>query len=182
MIVFMAPDEEIFATAQATLSSRHPDIRIEKGLLSAGVVRARELAGQGVEIIITRGGTASAIKEALPDMIVVDIPITGFDVLRTVEEASRHGHYIGVVAFPSMVIGIDCLAPILDVEFRHYLLQNEFEAESLVLEAIHARGVCALEPGASFTLRKDREVLSPTHLCRTGVDQTLGGVAQFLVR
>ena len=171
MIVFMAPDEEMFATAQATLSPRHPDIRIEKGLLSAGVVLARELAGQGVEIIITRGGTASAIKEALPDMIVVEIPITGFDVLRTVEEASRHGHYIGVVAFPSMVIGIDCLAPILNVEFRHYLLQNEFEAESLVLEAIHAGAEVVI--GGVITGQAARKHGVPYFRIRSGAEGIL---------
>ena len=82
MIVFLAPDKEIFATATATLSESHPDIRIEQGLLSAGVLRARELAQQGVDIIITRGGTASEIKKALPDMTVVEVPITGFDILQ----------------------------------------------------------------------------------------------------
>ena len=135
MIVFLAPDEEIYATATATLSEMHPDIHIEQGLLSAGVLRAHELARQGTEIIITRGGTASGIKEALPDMIVVDIPITGFDILRTVDTARKYGTRIGVVAFPSMVIGVDCLGPILGVELRHYLLRNEFEAESCVLQA-----------------------------------------------
>jgi PAS domain S-box-containing protein len=135
MIVFLAPDEEIYATATATLSEMHPDIRIEQGLLSAGVIRARELARLGAEIIITRGGTAAGIKEALPDMIVVDIPITGFDILRTVDTARKYGTRIGVVAFPSMVIGVDCLGPILGVELRHYLLQNEFEAESRVFQA-----------------------------------------------
>ena len=135
MIVFLAPDKEIFATATATLSESHPDIRIEQGLLSAGVLRARELAQQGVDIIITRGGTASEIKKALPDMTVVEVPITGFDILRTIDAARQHGPRIGVVAFPSMVIGIDCLAPILAVELRHYLIENEYEAEFQVLQA-----------------------------------------------
>jgi len=135
MIVFLAPDEEIYETAITTLVETHPDIHIEQGLLSAGVLRAHELARQGTEIIITRGGTASGIKEALPDMTVVEVPITGFDVLRTVDLARQYGPRIGIVAFPSMVIGVDCLGPILDVELRHYLICNEFEAELRVLQA-----------------------------------------------
>ena len=43
MIIFLAPDEEIYNIAIATLSEKHPDIRIEQGLLSAGVLRAHEL-------------------------------------------------------------------------------------------------------------------------------------------
>ena len=135
MIVFLAPDEEIFVTATTTLSKTHPDIRIEQGLLSAGVLRAHELVRQGTEIIITRGGTASGIKEALPEMTVVEVPITGFDILRTVDLARQYGPHIGVVAFSSMIIGVDCLGPILDVELRHYLIQNEYEAEFRVLQA-----------------------------------------------
>jgi hypothetical protein len=66
MISFLAPDEKIFATAKATLIESHPDIRIEQGLLSAGVEKAGELIAAGTEIIITRGGTARVIKEAFP--------------------------------------------------------------------------------------------------------------------
>ena len=37
MITFLAPDEKILATAQTALAQSHADIRIEQGLLSAGV-------------------------------------------------------------------------------------------------------------------------------------------------
>ncbi len=171
MIVFLAPDAEIFATATATLSENHPDIRIEQGLLSAGVVRARELARQGVEIIITRGGTASEIKKALPDMIVVEVSITGFDILRTIDEARQHGPHIGVVAFPSMVIGIDCLAPILDVELRHYLIQNEYEAEFQVLQAFQEGADVVI--GGVITSQASKKHHVPHVLIRSGAEGIL---------
>ena len=52
MISFLAPDEKIYATAQTTLAVSHPDIRIERGLLSAGVEKSAELIHTGTEIII----------------------------------------------------------------------------------------------------------------------------------
>lgn len=171
MIVFLAPDAEIFATATATLSENHPDIRIEQGLLSAGVVRARELARQGVEIIITRGGTASEIKKALPDMTVVEVSITGFDILRTIDEARQYGQRIGVVAFPSMVIGIDCLAPILDVELRHYLIQNEYEAEFQVLQAFQEGANVVI--GGVITGQASKKHNVPHVLIRSGAEGIL---------
>jgi len=171
MIIFLAPDKEIFATATATLSESHPDIRIEQGLLSAGVLRARELAQQGVDIIITRGGTASEIKKALPDMTVVEVPITGFDILRTIDEARQHGPRIGVVAFPSMVIGIDCLAPILDVELRHYLIHNEYEAEFQVLQAFQ-EGVDVVIGGV-ITGQASKKHQVPHVLIRSGAEGIL---------
>ena len=118
MIVFLAPDEEIYTTATATLAGSHPDIRIEQGLLSAGVRRAQELAAQGTEIIISRGGTAAAIKEAIPGLIVVEVPITGFDILRPVEAgALQHGRRISAsLHFPQWSSVLNACTSILDVE------------------------------------------------------------------
>ena len=171
MIVFLAPDEELFATATAALSEAHPDIRIEQGLLSAGVRRSRELAQSGTEIIISRGGTASAIKEAIPDLIVVEVPITGFDILRAVDQARHYGRNIGVVAFPSMVIGIECLPAILDVELRHYLIQSEFEAESRVLQAF--REGADVVVGGVITSKEGKKHNIPHVLIRSGAEGIL---------
>ena len=171
MIVFLAPDEEIYATATTTLAGSHPDIRIEQGLLSAGVRRAQELAAQGTEIIISRGGTAAAIKEAIPDLIVVEVPITGFDILRAVEAARRHGRHIGVVAFPSMVVGIECLPALLDVELRLYLLQNEFEAESRVIQAFREGAEVVI--GGVITGKAGQKLKLPHVLIRSGAEGIL---------
>lgn len=171
MIAILAPDEEFFAMATATLSQPHPDIRIELGLLSAGVRRARELAAQGTEILISRGGTASAVKEAIPDLIVVEVPITGFDVLRAIDQARQHGRKIGVVAFPAMVAGIECLPSILDVELRPYLIQSEFEAEARVLQAFR-EGVDVVVGGV-ITGQVGRKHALPHVLIRSGAEGIL---------
>lgn len=74
-IAFLAPDEEILATARTTLAGTRPDILLERGLLSAGVSKARKLAREGVEIMSSRGGTADAIKEAR-------LGLTGVEAIR----------------------------------------------------------------------------------------------------
>ncbi|MDR3562535.1 MAG: sigma 54-interacting transcriptional regulator [Negativicutes bacterium] len=134
-IAFLAPDDTMFQTATATLDPLHSDILIAKGLLSKGVEIARHLVADGVEIIITRGGTASAIKSAGLEVSVVELAITGFDMIRTVERAKTHGSRVAVVAFQSMVLGIDCLGPILGIDLRKYILDSEFAAEATVLRA-----------------------------------------------
>ena len=135
LIAFLAPDEDMLATAKATLAKTHPDILLEQGLLSAGVRKARTLAREGVEIVITRGGTAAAIKEAQLGLTVVDVPITGLDMIRALEEARHCGRRIAVIAFPSMIMGIECLGPILDIDLRCYPIHSEFKAESNVIKA-----------------------------------------------
>lgn len=171
MIVFLAPDADIYNVARTTLSTTHPDIRIEHGLLSAGVQRARELAGQGTEIIITRGGTASAIKSDLPALSVVEVPITGFDVLRTVAQAKTYGSRIGVVAFPSMVAGIECLEPVLHVELRQYLIHNEFEAEGQVRRAVREGADVVI--GGVITGHAAKQLGAPCVMIRSGSEGIL---------
>lgn len=137
-IAFLAPDESMLATARAVLAPGHGDVAVRLGLLSAGVTVAKELVAEGTEIIITRGGTASAIRDAGLAASVVEVPITGFDLIRAVEKARAYGSRIAVVAFPSMVIGIGCLGPILGVDLRDYIINSEFEAEANVQRAFTA--------------------------------------------
>lgn len=135
-IAFIAPDNSMLEKALSVFQDRHSDIHCEKGLLSEGVHVAASLVAQGTEIVITRGGTASAIRKAGIEVVVVEIPITGFDIIRTVEQAKLHGRRIGVVAFPSMIEGIDFLGPLLGVDIWLYPLDSESEAEPQVARAI----------------------------------------------
>ncbi len=134
-IAFLAPNDDLQRIARAVLAGTHPDIEIRLGLLSEGVAVARQLIDAGTEIIITRGGTAEAIREAGLVVSIVEVPITGFDLIRAAEKARAYGPKVAVVAFPSMVMGIDCLAPILGIEFHHYVIHSEFAAEANVLRA-----------------------------------------------
>lgn len=136
LIVFLAPDQVMLERARKIFKTEHRDIHIEKGLLSQGVKVAAALAAQGAEIIISRGGTAAAIKKAGVEAVVVEIPITGFDIIRTVEKAKLHGRCIAAVSFPYITQGIDFLGPILGVDIRVYPIYAEDEAEAQVLQAI----------------------------------------------
>lgn len=149
-IVFLAPDNYMYETALSVIQEGARAIRLERGLLSEGVTVARRLAAEGAEIVITRGGTASAIKDAGIELSIVEVPITGFDIIRSVEAAKQHGRHIAVVAFASMVLGIECLGPILDVDIRKYIIMNEFEAEGKVLQAF-ADGADAVIGGVITT-------------------------------
>jgi PAS domain S-box-containing protein len=137
-IAFLAPDDTMYRTALTVLKPDHSDIIVTTGLLSKGVDIARRLIADGVEVIITRGGTALAIKNAGLEVSVVELAITGFDVIRTVERAKEYGSRVAVVAFQSMVLGIECLGPILGIDLRLYIIDSEFEAEAHVLGAFAA--------------------------------------------
>lgn len=135
LITFLAPDMKFLEKARELLKAEHGDIHFEVGLLSEGVKIASSLVAKGTEIIISRAGTASAIRQAGIEVIVVEIPITGFDIIRAVEKAKKHGTTIGAVAFSPMIRGIELLNSSLGVEIRQYPLSSEYEAEAKVAQA-----------------------------------------------
>lgn len=175
-IAFLAPNEAMCAMARATLGERYPDVCVERGLLSAGVRVARTLAEQGVEIIIARGGTATLVRQADLGVTVVDVPITGFDVIRAVEQAKKYGRHIAVVAFASMVMGIECLGAILDVELRMEILNDEFEAPAKVRQAFAAGADVVL--GGVITSQAAEQLHRPYVLLATGPEGILQAVQE----
>ena len=175
LIAFLAPDEEMLATARATLSKTHPDVLLEQGLLSAGVRKARTLAREGVEIVVTRGGTAAAIKEAQLGLTVVDVPITGLDMIRVLEEARHCGRHIAVIAFPMMIMGIDCLGPILDIDLRCYPIHSEFKAEANVIKALKEGAEVII--GGVIAMQASRKLNHPFVMIRSGAE----GITQAIL-
>lgn len=137
-IAFLALDLTMLERVQKLYKTHHRDIIFEKGLLTEGVNVASELVSKGAEIIITRGGTAAAIRKSSVNVTIVEIPITGFDIIRTIEKAKLYGRCIGVVAFPSMIHGIDFLGPVLGVDIHLFPIIEESETDAQVLRAFQA--------------------------------------------
>jgi len=135
-IACVLPDGRLLEGARAAFEQDYGDIRIENGLLGEAVKTASALVQEGYEVFISRGRTASLIREAGLEISVVDIPISALDVIQTIERAKFHGRRIGVVAFAPMIPGIDYLAPILGGNIRFYPLEHESAVEEKVLSAI----------------------------------------------
>lgn len=170
-ISFLAPHASMLEIARTAFKDSHNDIYLEQGLLSEGVKKAASLVSVGTEIIITRGGTASAIKKAKLPVTIVEVPITGFDIIRTVEKAKSFGHHIGAVAFPSMLHGIGCLNTILNVDIRLYPINDETEAEDQVLKAFSEGANVVI--GGFITKRAAQKHHYPCELIDSGVEGML---------
>jgi PAS domain S-box-containing protein len=170
-IAYIAPDDEMYQMAKRTLVGEYQDILIEKGLLTEGVRTAQSLIAQGVDVIIARGGTAEAIRKAGLPVSLVEIPYAGFDLIRAVKDAMRYGSVIGIVAFSSMVLGVECLGPILGITVCIYTINDESEAESQVLQAF-ADGVDVVVGGVITALFANKHQL-PHVLIDTGVESML---------
>jgi PAS domain S-box-containing protein len=135
-IACILPSPALLEQAHLAFQNQEEKFWIGVGLLEEAVQVAGELKDIGYEVIVSRGRTAYLIKEAYPELSVVEIPFTVLDVLQTIERAKFHGQLIGVVAFTPMILGLEHLGSILGASIKFFPLQDESEVEQRVLEAI----------------------------------------------
>jgi transcriptional regulator with PAS, ATPase and Fis domain len=123
-IAVLMPDESRLQEVQRLLAEYQSDIVFAVASILDGAQIVKELKKQGVEAVIARGESAANIKKENPDVVVVDVSITGFDLVRAVESARTFGDNIAVVWFPSMLKQIECLETALGVHIKRYNLTS----------------------------------------------------------
>lgn len=118
-----------------------PDIsmRIEIGDLQEGVSLALQAELRGFDLIISRGGTASLIRGAVT-LPVVDIQVSGYDMLRVLTMVKDSKKKMGVVGFPNVCRGAKIVRDLLQLDFPIF----QFESEKQVgdtLKQVQQQGV-----------------------------------------
>ena len=136
LIACVLPDSSLEEQALLAFQDLDGDIRIEFGLMEKGAKKAATLAEEGFEVIISRGRTAFMIKEANPELSVVEIPFTILDIFQTIKRAQLYGKNIGVIAFSPMILGLDDFGSMLSTSIRFYPLEDVGQVEPKVLEAM----------------------------------------------
>jgi len=98
-VVLIAPSQQIADLFQSVARDHHRRIPVFVGQLEDGVAWATRLARDPLDVIISRGGTASAIRQLVQDVPVVEIPVTGFDILRALAEARKITNRVLIAGF-----------------------------------------------------------------------------------
>lgn len=135
-IAFFAPSEDKLNELKKLLKDYEDEMVFAVGSLSDGIAKAGELIKQGIEIIIARGETAFNIRDAYPGIVVVNIPISGFDLALALEEARKIGNKVAVVCFASMIKQIECLESALGVHIKKYNLHSKEYVDRMIDEAL----------------------------------------------
>lgn len=135
-IVLFSPDQQKLLELEQIMAEYQDEIIFELGSLVDGVVKTRKLLAQGVEVVLARGQTAIEIRDSFPTLTVVDVPITGFDLVSAFEKARSMGSRIAVIAFPTMISQIECLESALGVKIKKYTIFSREHINSAIDAAI----------------------------------------------
>ncbi len=134
-ILIIVPHEKIECVAK-TVSAHYDDVDVEFGLLKDSIEIVKRAEIEGVEAIISRGGTAKMIIENFPNMPVVEMPVSPYDMISAIYNAKRYGRDVYVLGFDNIIRGVENLESILDINIHSYLIQSEEDGEAYISSII----------------------------------------------
>lgn len=89
-----------------------------------------------IKIIAARANSAKIIKQLLPHINVIEIPITGYDVIRSFNAAKYYGKSIAIITTVGDISGIDIFEKAFKIKILSYLATPLDKLESVILDAI----------------------------------------------
>ena len=114
------------------------ELHTELGNLYEGVEVARRSETNGFDLIISRGGTASLVKEVV-SIPVIDIQVSGYDILRLLTLVKGFSGKAAIVGFPNISQGAATICNLLDLDINTITIMKDVEVEGR-LKSLRAEG------------------------------------------
>lgn len=140
-IVFIAPNTKLYEVGQRIISDMgmSQQVDVYQAILSDGVTIARRAEADGVDVIVSRGGTAEMIKKSGVRTPVIEIPITGPDLAQALIDAKKvtglETPRIAMLAFKNMMYDIELFSKLLDLHLMIYELDSDADIPAAVERA-----------------------------------------------
>jgi PAS domain S-box-containing protein len=151
-IVIIAPTKSMSKLARQVIHTQgHSAVEVRCGNMGEGIELARRAIREGVEVIISRGGTYQMIK-ADTDVPVVEIKVTAFDLIESFREAKRANPgegLIGVIGYPNVISGADVIADLMDLKIVLFEIASMDDVPAEVEKQIEL-GVCVFVGDANI--------------------------------
>jgi len=135
LIAFIAPYKKMGELFSEICQEYNKNIIIKIGDLEEGARQAVELEEQGaIDVVISRGGTAIAIKKKVTDLPVVEVQVSGFDLIRVLHQARKETNKVAVVGFYPFTYGIKGLGDIMNIDIEILTLNENWYEHPLYIE------------------------------------------------
>ncbi|MBN6888321.1 transcriptional regulator with PAS, ATPase and Fis domain [Cytobacillus horneckiae] len=158
-IHFIAPYESMLFIIKECIPL-YPELEISYsvGDLAKGAEIAALEEKKGADIIISRGGTAKLIKKNV-SIPVIDMHLSGYDMIRSLTLASHFADKTAIVGFPSITSGAQAIIDLLDLPLKVFTINSSDEVAPLLLKLKNlnfrqiAGDVITLETANAFGLK-----------------------------
>jgi len=136
-ILIIAPHTKIEYEAKK-VARNYDDVDVELALLDQSTEIVKYAEKQGVEAIISRGGTARIIEKAVPTVPVIEIQVSPYDMLNAIHTARKYGKNICIIGFRNIIEGVHLSGPILDANINAYYIDDDEDAEIYIKQLINS--------------------------------------------
>jgi propionate catabolism operon transcriptional regulator len=118
----------------------------------AFVTGARQILATPIaaDAVIARGIAAAAARRAFKDIPVVELLVTGYDLMRAVTECRERFAVdkVAVVGVPGMIFGVQAIERLINCKLEAYPINDEDEAAS-VLKKVGESGISTIIGGGT---------------------------------
>ncbi|MCF7915470.1 MAG: sigma 54-interacting transcriptional regulator [Spirochaetaceae bacterium] len=173
-ILFVAPYPGLVKTAEEALLNSPLPVKVVLGDLQSGVNQAlKETAEGNTQIVISRGGTASMLRQNL-SVPVFEIEVSGYDLLRAITPHTQRNRKIAVIGYENVISGAKSIAEILNIDLGYFLVTGKKHIETVIREAREWGADVVVGDTISTRTAKNIELLS--ELVRSGQEAVLSTI------
>lgn len=147
-IGIFASSRSLIERIQVIAARQQDHIAIHTQGLDDAIPIAAEMQRNGIEVIISRRGTAHLLRENLR-IPVLSFPHRSLEILVSLKSASRHGRRVLLPAFRQKMSGIAILEDLLEIELIQRIYQDKASLEQVIAGA--KRDGCEVVVGGSVT-------------------------------
>lgn len=134
-ILLLAPYRGLKELALSLASEQADlDITVKEGDLEEALVIYKHLENEGYHIIISRGGTANLLRDHV-SRPVVEIPLSGFDILRTLTLVKDYKGKLEMVAFSNICDGVIAVSHLMGIDIPYTVIHEESQVEDIIRQA-----------------------------------------------
>ena len=156
-ITCFIPYPEVGTTIQeliGDLDDEHWELEIIQANYASQIAQWQNV---DTDVIISRGITAIAARERYPDIPVVDIQVTGYDMMRAVRESQQRfpGARMAIVGSANMTYGAKIIEELMAVSVEVVAVVNETDATPTIAR-LKENGVDVIIGGVMPTLIAER--------------------------
>ena len=178
--VFFVPTNSLSEEDTTYYVGQHPDIAFVSINPVYPVNEIAEKLQGHVSIAAGRGNTVMVIKNNFPQILTAEIPITAYDVMRSIEKAGCRGRTVAVITNNANILGLEMITSLLGVRLLAYLLTPFDRLPQIIRRAMNEGAEAIL--GGGVTCRVAREMHVPAHMLQLGpegMQQTIAEVRRL---
>lgn len=179
-ILFIVPYPELREKVEYVLDNHPGKKQISSDIQVLTVDQTSHLDACSYDAIIARGFSAKQLKTVYPQTPVIDLAISGYDIIRTVAECRSefNSRRIAICGFYGKIYEASDLCKLLGCEVEIYPSDNYKDLEANIDDAI-ASGCDALIGGYSAVALAEKHGI-PSRLIRTGEDTVLQAINECI--